>query len=273
MPPYDPRNIPLIDALNTYETGYDRFREKYVYDKDYKGEAWAEYYENKTPWLWRDIGKQFGLSPIRLKAAVGKMTADPDNNMIWVAVTEGYDKLIKSVPEDEQKSINDMAIESMEQLLTPAQRKFLAYTNPDSKAKSIRELEASEATKVKLQNDTVKNYVNKYINNEMSEVDARSEFTEWFNTQPKDSVNTKRLKTRFENSIQFKDVDNVFYRMGQTDYPKVKAKILFYAYLKAKDKDAREVLLFQAKSNPNVPKDKSSEFWKEFERLKALGKE
>jgi hypothetical protein len=61
--------------------------------------------------------------------------------------------------------------------------------------------------------------------------------------------------------------------MGQTDYPKVKAKILFYAYLKAKDKDAREVLLFQAKSNPNVPKDKSSEFWKEFERLKAIGKE
>jgi len=273
MPPYDPRNIPLIDALNTYETGYDRFREKYVYDKDYKGEAWAEYYENKTPWLWRDIGKQFGLSPIRLKAAVGKMTADPDNNMIWVAVTEGYDKLIKSVPEDEQKSINDMAIESMEQLLTPAQRKFLAYTNPDSKAKSIRELEASEATKVKLQNDTVKNYVNKYVNDELTETEARSAFTEWINTQPKDSVNTKRLKTRFENSIQLKDVDNVFYRMGQTDYPKVKAKILFYAYLKAKDKDAREVLLFQAKSNPNVPKDKSSEFWKEFERLKALGKE
>jgi hypothetical protein len=273
MPPYDPRNIPLIDALNTYETGYDRFREKYVYDKDYKGEAWAEYYENKTPWLWRDIGKQFGLSPIKLKAAVGKMTADPDNNMIWIAVTEGYDKLIKSVPEDEQKSINDMAIESMEQLLTPAQRKFLAYTNPDSKAKSIRELEASEATKIKLQNDTVKNYVKKYINDELTETEARSEFSEWLNTQPKDSVNTKRLKTRFENSIQFKDVDNVFYRMGQTDYPKVKARLLFYAYLKAKDKDAREVLLFQAKSNPNVPKDKSSEFWKEFERLKALGKE
>ena len=273
MPPYDPRNIPVIDALNTYETGYDRFREKYVYSKDYTGFEYAEYEENKTAWLWRDIGKQLGLSPIRLKAAVGKLTADPDNNMIWVAVTEGYDKLIKSVPEDEQKSINDMAVESMEQMLTPVQRKFLAFTNPDSKSKSIRELEASEATKIKLQNDTVKNYVKKYINDEMTETEARSAFNEWLNTQPKDSVNTKRLKTRFENSIQFKDVDNVFYRMSETKYPEVKARLLFDAYLNAPDDDAREVLLFQAKNNPNVPKDKSSSFWKEFNRLKALGEE
>lgn len=273
MPPYDPRNIPIIDALNTYETGYDRFREKYVYDKDYKGEEWAEYYEGKTPWLWRDLGEQLGLSPVRLKAAVGKYTADPDNNMIWIAVTEAYDKLIKSVPEDEQKAVNDMAIESIEQLLTPVQRKFLGYSNPNSKAKSIRELEEKEATKIKLQNDTVKTFVRKYINDEVTEAEVRSDFNQWLATQPKDSVNVKRLKSRFENSIRFKDLDNVFYRMTETDIPVVKARILYEAYKGLKTDNEREVLLFQAKNAPNVPKDTKSDFWKEFNRLKANGEE
>jgi hypothetical protein len=273
MPPYDPRNIPIIDALNTYETGYDRFREKYVYDKDYKGEEWAEYYEGKTPWLWRDLGEQLGLSPVRLKAAVGKYTADPDNNMIWIAVTEAYDKLIKSVPEDEQKAVNDMAIESIEQLLTPVQRKFLGYTDPNSKAKSIRELAEKEETKIKLQNDTVKTFARKYINDEVSEAEVRSDFGQWLATQPKDSVNVKRLKSRFENSIRFKDIDNVFYRMTEADIPVVKAAILYEYYKGLKTDNEREVLLFQAKNAPNVPKDTKSDFWKEFNRLKANGEE
>jgi len=38
-----------------------------------------------------------------------------------------------------------------------------------------------------------------------------------------------------------------------------------------KTDNEREVLLFQAKNAPNVPKDTKSDFWKEFNRLKANG--
>jgi hypothetical protein len=181
--------------------------------------------------------------------------------------------LIKSVPEDEQKAVNDMAIESIEQLLTPVQRKFLGYTDPNSKAKSIRELAEKEETKIKLQNDTVKTFARKYINDEVSEAEVRSDFGQWLATQPKDSVNVKRLKSRFENSIRFKDIDNVFYRMTEADIPVVKAAILYEYYKGLKTDNEREVLLFQAKNAPNVPKDTKSDFWKEFNRLKANGEE
>jgi hypothetical protein len=270
-PPLNPQNIPLVDALFTYQTGYDRFRDKYVVSPDYKGEAYAEYDPKKTDMLWRDIGELTGMSPDRLKAATGKLTADPDNNMIWTVVTEGYDKLIRSVPKEEQESVNDMAVESIEELLAPVQRKFLGYSNPNSKAKSIRELAEKEETKIKLQNDTVKTFVRKYINDEVSEAEVRSDFNQWLATQPKDSVNVKRLKSRFDNSMRFKDLDNVFYRMTETDIPVVKARILYEAYKGLKTDNEREVLLFQAKSAPNVPKDTKSDFWKEFNRLKANG--
>jgi hypothetical protein len=272
-PPLNPQNIPLVDALFMYQTGYDRFKGKYVVSPDYKGKPYAEYDPKKTEMLWRDIGELTGMSPDRLSAATGKLTADPNNNMIWTVVTEGYDKLIRSVPKEEQESVNDMAVESIEKILSPVQRKFLNYSNPNSKAKSIRELEEDEATKIKLQNDTVKTFVRKYINDEVSEAEVRSDFGQWLATQPKDSVNVKRLKSRFENSIRFKDLDNVFYRMTETDIPVVKARILYEYYKGLKTDNEREVLLFQAKNAPNVPKDTKSDFWKEFNRLKANGEE
>lgn len=280
LPMPNPMNVPVVDALNLYATNFDRFTGKKVY-KEGSLEAGSippelEYYDTgkrKTPYLYRDLAsaaKKVGveLSPERFKEALGKLTADPDNNIYYVILAKAYDQLLANIPEDERQEVSKQMQEDFEAILTPFQRKFYSQTNPNAKKKSVREIEQSVLGVEKLQDDQVNKFVKRYIRGQVGEAEARRDFKEWLRTQEQtDTVNTERLKNKFEYSIMFKGVDNVFYRMRSAQRDNVKAHVFFYDWVRA-DEQQRKVLIHQGESLGLIPKSKETVFWREFNRLK-----
>ena len=96
-------NIPIINALNTYRSNYDSFRDRQVYTGLYSEEDtpdYLEYYEG-TSKIYKKIGEAFDLSPARLEAAVGKITTDPRNNVYYQAIDGVYEEITEGMDDSQ----------------------------------------------------------------------------------------------------------------------------------------------------------------------------
>tara|TARA_R100000654_G_scaffold12146_2_gene26371 strand:+ start:12110 stop:18961 length:6852 start_codon:yes stop_codon:yes gene_type:complete len=93
-------NIPIINALNTYQSNYDSFRDREVfYDaEDYPDRL--EYYRG-TSKIYKQIGESLNLSPARLEAAVGKITTDPRNNVYYQAIDGVYEEITEGMDDSQ----------------------------------------------------------------------------------------------------------------------------------------------------------------------------
>jgi hypothetical protein len=74
------------------------------------------------------------------------------------------------------------------------------------------------------------------------------------------------LKKKFEYSVKFKDVDNVFWKMKSARTTQGKAE-LFYAEWFDSSKEKRKELEDRVIQLGLAPRDKKKEFWVEFKRL------
>jgi len=93
-------NIPLINALNTYRSNYDSFRDTEVFSdaEDYPDRL--EYYRG-TSKIYKKIGESLDLSPARLEAAVGKITTDPRNNIYYQAIDGVYEEMTEGMDDSQ----------------------------------------------------------------------------------------------------------------------------------------------------------------------------
>jgi hypothetical protein len=96
-------NIPIINALNTYRSNYDSFRDRQVYTGLFSEEDtpdYLEYYEG-TSKIYKKIGEAFDLSPARLEASVGKITTDPRNNVYYQAIDGIYEEMTEGMDDSQ----------------------------------------------------------------------------------------------------------------------------------------------------------------------------
>lgn len=266
FPVPNPQDIPLVNALNTYESNYDRWTKRDVY----KGAEYIpdtlEYFEGKTPYLWIDLAKSMNLSPERLKEALGKVVTDPDNNIYSVLAARAYDHLFDNIPENKKKEFSEMFNEEFKSFVKPFGSKFIGYSDPTSNKKTAEEIEQKARGVFKLQTDTVNMFVMDYFKGEKNIQQTKKDFNQWIKTQNKDSVNVSNLQKKFEYSVKFKDVDNVFWKMKSARTVQGKAE-LFYAEWLDSSKEKRKELEDRVISLGLAPRDKKKDFWVEFKRL------
>lgn len=129
IPNIDPRNVPIVDAMNTYVSNYNRLTDKTIsYNKD-KVLPEEEFTKN-TPKIFKDIGEATEMSPERLKVASSKVLTNPEGNIYFNLIAKPYDLVTEGMSDKEKKEVNKSMLEHLQDVLGPLYRRYVRETNP-----------------------------------------------------------------------------------------------------------------------------------------------
>lgn len=231
--PFITSDVPILNAIRTYESNWDNFREDKIW-KGNKVEDWAEF--NKyTPEFWKDAGKLLDMSPERMKRATEKITTNLQNNfytnlggMAWNMVTDGLSK-------DQKDDVNNTVTKQMEEAIHPLMRRYIKSTNPKQKEGELERYSIEENTKRKLQNDDVKEFVNKFHKGDFTRKDFKVELEAY------DKADRKRLMDLFVNGTRKKGIDFWYTELKYAPSPEVKARAYFDKWKDASEEERKEM--------------------------------
>lgn len=246
LPFRDPRDVPIIDFLYAYELGYDRFRDKFIW-KDAKIEAEAEF-TLRTPEIYKDIGKATGLSPDRMKLAVGKLFTQHEGNIYSIVFATGYESVKNLLTTDkEKKEFNDMAAKAIESGITPLQRRFYRYPSKKGKERDIIEdAIIAERTKRKLEEkDKIYEFISEYRKaDKVKKIEIEIEVKKFANKMERESVGAKsRILNTFNKSkktttIKSRFIINLIYAKAS---PEANAKAFFEIWKESSENERIEL--------------------------------
>ncbi len=271
IPLRSPVDVPIVDAIIAYELGYDRFRDKQIW-KDAKMKAEAEF-TAYTPEIYKDIGKATGMSPDRMKMAAGKMFTSHEGNIYSIALAAGYEGVKNLLETDkEKKEYNDLAVKSVEDMLTPLQKRFYRYPNKKQKEKDIiEEAEIAENTKRKLEEkDKIYEYILNYRKaSDTERKEIEKDVRRFANDMEKKSTGARsRILTTFNKSKKTTTIESRFIiNLLYVQIPEVRARAFFEVWKESSD-EKRKDLKRDARRAGIITDDLDSRFNKEFRKLK-----
>jgi hypothetical protein len=225
---------PFMAAIETYKSNWDDFRNQEVW-KGQRVENWAEFY-NGTPQFYKDIGKTFDISPVRLEAAVGKVTTMLRFNMYGVIADKAYNEIRGVVTDEERDDIDKSLLENADDIAGTVYRRFKGQTNPSAGVEKLERYSIEENTRRLTQNRKVQDFIVGIDKGKKTETD----FDIW--VQKQDEVDRDRLNSLFETRQKNKDVDYWFVQLAHLPSPEVKARA-FYERYKDAGKEEQESML------------------------------
>jgi len=211
-----PYKIPALSALIALGN-YDDF----TYDKVWKGPegiAPEQEYTKDTPAAFVNAGAVTGMSPERMRAAVGKII--PPNNPFTAAVGTGIKTASGETSEElARKGWNQFVSES------PSLRRAIAITSPSHgyREELAEEKEASRTETFK-QNRELDNLTNRFFQTGRQEDGQK--ILAYIQGQPEQAQD--RLVKRYEAAYEIKDLpDRGFWKQMRGLAPEARAKILY----------------------------------------------
>lgn len=260
IPYKDPREIPVVDMLYSYELNYDRFRDKKIWTGDNVKPS-DEFYKGRTPEMYQDWGKITEMSPERTKVAMGKVLTDQESNIYTQAISAGYDKVKDALSNDaERKEFNDMMAKNIEGNLAPLQKKFYKFPNKKEMEKELIErAEQEENSKRKIEEkDKVREFLLKYKNAETEgeRSKIKQDVRQYALKTGKKSIGaTQRILNSFNTKQKISKVKNdIIVDLAFMDSPEAAARV-YYEIWKESTPEKRKSLESDLKTmDVNTPR-------------------
>ena len=193
---------PTIGGTLGYMYNKDFWQNEDIWKKTDKPLGWPhskeEYIPGQTPQAMIDLGAATGLSPERMKYALGELVTS-GSMWSWL-VGQGYDAVFKELPK-EKKEWHLAEVLSK----TPVIKRFIGITNPYSQfASPVEEAREDSMLKRWIENRGLDQRVESYL----YEGGKRSDVIEYIQTTAKDVDTRDRLKDRFEFQEKIKGLPN-----------------------------------------------------------------
>lgn len=254
--PFITNQPPIVDAIRTYESNWDNFREEEIW-KGNKVENWAEY-TKYTPEFWKDAGKLLDMSPEKMKRASEKVTTNLQNNfytnlggMAWDLVTDGLSN-------EQKDDVNNTITKQMEEALHPLMRRYLKSTNPRDGGEDLERYTIEENTRRKLQNDVVRDNVDKYVKGDITPRQFNDQVLSEY-----DPMERERMMKLFLSGKRNKGVDFWYTELKFAPSASVKARTYFDKWKGASEEERKEMHKTAAKMGGIF----SDKFWLTFNTL------
>jgi hypothetical protein len=175
--PVDAANIlpPNVSAF----IGYINNKDFWTHEPFWRGpdvKPTDEYWKT-TPKVYKDISKVTGLSPERMKGAIGKVVT---KNIYTDLVTAGWEEMTKGLSNEERESLDKTALEQVSNI--PGARRVLRVTNPKTTEitlkEEVKDVVLSGNRKSIDRYDRASEYLKKF-----KEKPARSAYSDYFRSE------------------------------------------------------------------------------------------
>ena len=274
LPLINPTQIPLLEAMNAYASGYDTYRERMVNEKVGKIEPWREYTTGKTPEFLINIGKATagkeadgtltgGLSPDRMKLAADKIAGTPEGNLYYTLVSKGYNMATEGLGVNERNELDKSLAEHVNEIIKPVRSRFLKETFPAERTEELRAASRKAETSRVDQNDKVRSALMKRKDASPEEKKAiDKDISAWLKQQPEQD--RKRLYDRYVDGAKNADTDYWYIILRNTSSPEARAMAVFQESSRLSDQE-REKMWAEIKQVGGIRGDR---FDAEYKRLK-----
>lgn len=208
---------PMFKAFKGYELNKDFYRGEDIWRgsrEDIKAEE--EYYKNYTHDFFIKAGKETGLSPERLKYALGQYFTSGN---VWTSMVGfGWDQMFAEMPEEDQEKVTEELI-----LKKPFIRKLFRHTDPYHKfSKEIKDVTIEERTK----KFVMMRDFNDIVQKKLKGTAENKDIVAFIQKNPKDA---KILKEYYKTAILLKDMPEKRYWKKLAKVPAAARARLFWS--------------------------------------------
>jgi hypothetical protein len=245
---------PMFKAFKGYELNKDFYRGEDIWRgsrEDIKAEE--EYYKNYTHDFFIKAGKETGLSPERLKYALGQYFTSGN---IWTSMVGfGWDQAFKEMPEADQEKVTEELI-----LKKPFIRKLFRHTDPYHKfSKEIKDVTIEERTKKFVMMRDFNDIVQKKLDDKATNKDV----VNFIKKNPKEA---SVLKDHYKRAILLKDMPERRYWKELAKTPAPARARLFWSRWQGESPEER---IKSLKTAVKIPGFYSDAFNKKFGELRS----
>ena len=228
--PFLTSNPPVIDAIFTYKSNWDDFRDDNVW-KGNKVSDWLEYRDGYTPTIWREAGALFDMSPERMKRASEKVTTNLENNIYTSIGGQIISRIIADADEASKDEVNETIINQIMDGAHPIIRRYIKFSNPDQKGGELERYNIEENDKRKLQNDRVRKAVKAQTYQKFYEqlIDDKDLLRE----------DRRRMLNLFRSASRKKGIDFFYTELQFAASPEVKARAYFDRWVDASEEERK----------------------------------
>ena len=277
-------DIPLADAMYAYATGFDRFHGDFISHRMRPVEPWKEYRPGKTEQFYRDMGlltsrkdeegdRVGGISPERLKLAVGKYTGLTEGNVFHEYMNKGYAAAAGAMDKEGSDEMNKRMGEHVEELTAPFTRRMVGWSDPEkTRENPLERYSRKEATRRELLNDEVKEGLARYreakTDAERSKADAAMKKA----VAAMPAADQKRAADRYATGRKQTGVDYVLIDILHEPVAAVRARAFLDLWL-PKDENGRKRMQEQAEKIGLTTKTFMDEFARAYAKDVEVEKE
>lgn len=275
LPTIDPRDVPLIDMINSYYSGFDTYTGRRVYEGQGQVEAWREYVSGKTPQFYIDMGQATahrdeegnlvgGISPERARLAAKKVAGSASGNIYATIIDKSYGAITEAIGANEREELDKTMLEHINDIVKPFRSRILKETMPTSRMEELEKFSRLKETTRVDQNDEVRKMLQKYKKAEgPQQKSVTEEFKAWLREQPRQD--RERLRDRYKEGIKNKDVDFWYIILKTEPSPEARAMSVYNEWRGMSDQKRDEMW----DTINKVGGIRSDRFQREFGRLKA----
>ena len=229
--PFFKDNPPIVDAITTYESNWDNFRDDKIW-KGKKVEEWAEF-TKYTPEFWKEAGKLLDMSPERLKRGSEKVTTNLQNNFYTSIGGNIISMVLADAEQKDKDEINKTITNQIMDSAHPLIRRYIKFSNPKQKGDNLERYSIEENTKRKLQNDLVRANIGKVNEKEFHLTLQEDE----------DLANEDRIRMlkMFRSADRKKGIDFFYTELQFAPSPEVKARAYFDRWVKADEAERKDM--------------------------------
>lgn len=215
---------PLLKAVLTYQTGFDFFREEPLdFNLQPRPSSFEGMNRSDVEDFYKKIGEDYGLSPIRTKAAVESLITSPGTNPL-VGFLYGGAEAITS-----DKDSKEIAKKLGENLFKSTGKRIVGNTSDFNRRLETNKVLQEKIEAVRLQDalrkKEVKELVNGYLDKEITIKELEAKAKE--KLSPEDQL---RLLKKIADGIRFKNIDRNIIDIKYEQSPDVKALMIFHHY-------------------------------------------
>lgn len=244
---------PLFKAWKGYELNKDFYRGEDIWRgsrEDIKAEE--EYYKNYTHDFFIKAGKKTGMSPERLKYALGQYFTSGN---IWTSMVGfGWDHIFAEMTEEQREQVTEELI-----LKKPFVRKLFRHTDPYHKfSKEIKDVTIEERTKKFVMMREFNDIVQKKLDGKATNKDI----TNFIRKNPKEA---SVLKDHYKRAILLKDMPEKRYWKELAKTPAPARARLFWSRWQGESPEER---IKSLKTAVKIPGFYSDAFNKKFGELR-----
>lgn len=220
---------PVAGAYASYKWNIDVWTGQRVYKGKDPVEPWAER-DRKTAGLWDDVGTLTGLSPMRLRAATGRIV--PESNFFWTVGLGGYKVLTGQLHDEWNRKTATQILSEL-----PAVRRVLSSSNPYWEVKEESERhKVAAGTRRKVNNGTIDNLADRYFTDRTEQ--TAQKIDDFLETVRKENpYEAERLEKRITRHYEFWKLPNRqwWVDLSMMNDPEERAEMFYERYVKTKD--------------------------------------